>query len=69
MTDLPTKRSDQITLYDQKEDSGDCVDYDVYESRKKISEILEKKSREAKVLEELKNLAKNKNRGNTSDVS
>ena len=58
MTDQQTKRSDQITLSGQKEDAKDCVDYDVYESRKKISDILEKKSREAKVLEELKNLAK-----------
>ena len=58
MRDQQTKRSDQITHSDPKEDSNDCVDYDVYESRKKISEILEKKSREARVLEELKNLAK-----------
>ena len=57
MTDEQRKRSDEITLSDQKEDSRDCVDNGMFESRKKNSEIPEKKSREAKVLEELKKLA------------
>ena len=48
----------QIAESVETEGGYDSVDYDVYDSRKKISEILEKKSREAKVLQELKNLAK-----------